>query len=212
MAAIDFPNSPTLNQVFTVGTNSWTWNGSRWNVVRTGVTGPTGPQGPQGIQGLTGPAGPTGAQGIQGITGATGPQGIQGPTGPTGLTGATGPAGAVPTGWTLITNQFVQSLTATSVTFTGLSTYNRIRIVWGRNEATTGSTNAISFSVNGIDEAYNGVRLPIDYSRNILMIFKESLNNSLKHAHPKNVNIDIGLANLIFESFSNNSSSENSFL
>jgi hypothetical protein len=149
MAAIDFPNSPTLNQVFTVGSNSWTWNGSRWNVVRTGVTGPTGPQGPQGIQGLAGPAGPQGAQGIQGITGATGPQGIQGPTGPTGLTGATGPAGAVPTGWTLITNQFVQSLSATSVTFTGLSTYNRIRISWSRNEATTGSTNAISFSVNG---------------------------------------------------------------
>ena len=49
----------------------------------------------------------------------------------------------------------------------------------------------ISFSVNGIDEVYNGVRLPIDYSRNILMIFKESLNNSLKHAHPKNLHIDI---------------------
>ena len=72
MAAIDFPNSPTLNQVFTAGTNSWTWNGSTWNVVRTGVTGPTGPQGPQGIQGLTGSAGPTGAQGIQGVTGASG--------------------------------------------------------------------------------------------------------------------------------------------
>ncbi len=90
MAAIDFPNSPTLNQVFTVGTNSWIWNGSRWNVVRTGVTGPTGPQGPQGIQGLTGPAGPQGAQGIQGITGATGPQGLQGPVGPTGPTGPAG--------------------------------------------------------------------------------------------------------------------------
>ncbi len=48
MTAIDFPNSPTLNQVFTVGTNSWTWNGSRWNVVRTGIVGPTGPQGPSG--------------------------------------------------------------------------------------------------------------------------------------------------------------------
>lgn len=149
MAAIDFPNSPTLNQVFTVGSNSWIWNGSRWNVVRTGVTGPTGPTGPQGIQGLTGPAGPQGPQGIQGLTGPQGLQGIQGLTGATGPTGLTGPAGAVPTGWTLISNQFVQSLTATSVTFTGLSTYNRIRIAWARNEATTGSTNAISFSVNG---------------------------------------------------------------
>jgi hypothetical protein len=90
MAAIDFPNSPTLNQVFTVGTNSWTWNGSRWNVVRTGVTGPTGPQGPQGLTGATGPAGPQGPQGIQGATGSTGPQGATGPAGPTGATGAVG--------------------------------------------------------------------------------------------------------------------------
>jgi hypothetical protein len=161
MAAIDFPNSPTLNQVFTVGSNSWTWNGSTWNVVRTGVTGPTGPQGPQGIQGLTGPAGPTGATGPAGPTGATGPQGIQGLTGATGATGPTGPGGYVPTGWTLITNQFVQSLTATSVTFTGLSTYNRIRISWARQDNTTGSTNALTFSINGGGAAnekfiYNG--------------------------------------------------------
>jgi hypothetical protein len=150
MAAIDFPNSPTLNQVFTVGTNSWTWNGSRWNVVRTGVTGPTGPQGPQGIQGLTGPAGPTGAQGIQGITGATGPQGIQGPTGPTGLTGATGPAGAVPSGWTLITSQYVQDLTATSVTFNGLSSYNKIKVSWSRATSNSDtSTQILTFSFNG---------------------------------------------------------------
>jgi hypothetical protein len=119
MAAIDFPNSPTLNQVFTVGTNSWTWNGSRWNVVRTGVTGPTGPQGPQGIQGLTGPAGPTGAQGIQGIAGPTGPQGIQGPTGPTGLTGASGGS------WSYIGS--VTSSSGSTVSFTGLGgTYKEL--------------------------------------------------------------------------------------
>jgi hypothetical protein len=142
------------------------WNGSSWSSAGqiVGPQGPQGVQGPQGIQGttgLTGPTGPTGStgpqgtQGIQGLTGATGvagptgPQGPQGIQGLTGATGPTGPAGAVPSGWTLITNQYVQSLTATSVTFTGLSTYNRIRIAWARNETTTGSTNAISFSVNG---------------------------------------------------------------
>ena len=88
--AIDFPDSPTLNQVFAVGTNSWTWNGSRWNVVRTGITGPTGPQGAQGLTGATGPAGPQGPQGLQGATGATGPQGATGPAGPTGATGPQG--------------------------------------------------------------------------------------------------------------------------
>jgi hypothetical protein len=101
MAAIDFPNSPTLNQVFTVGTNSWKWNGSTWNVVRVAAVGPQGPQGIQGATGLTGPAGPAGPTGATGAAGATGPQGptgaqgIQGPTGATGATGAAGTAGKV---------------------------------------------------------------------------------------------------------------------
>lgn len=30
MAAIDFPNSPSVDQVFTVGTNSWKWTGVFW--------------------------------------------------------------------------------------------------------------------------------------------------------------------------------------
>ena len=125
------------------------------------VAGPTGPTGATGanstVAGPTGPTGPTGATGanstVAGPTGATGSTGadstVAGPTGATGATGATGPAGAVPTGWTLISNQFIQSLTATSVTFTGLASYNRIRISWARNEATTGSTNALTFSFNG---------------------------------------------------------------
>lgn len=31
--AIDFPNSPTLNQQFTVGDRVWTWDGTRWESV-----------------------------------------------------------------------------------------------------------------------------------------------------------------------------------
>jgi hypothetical protein len=30
MAAIDFPNSPTTGDVFTVGNVSWTWTGAVW--------------------------------------------------------------------------------------------------------------------------------------------------------------------------------------
>lgn len=30
MAAITFPNSPSADQVFTVGSRSWKWNGSKW--------------------------------------------------------------------------------------------------------------------------------------------------------------------------------------
>jgi hypothetical protein len=64
MAAIDFPNSPSLNQEFSAGGNTWRWTGTVWATVK--IT-PTGPTGPQGIQGVTGPTGATGAQG-QGLT------------------------------------------------------------------------------------------------------------------------------------------------
>jgi hypothetical protein len=31
MAAITFPASPYTNQIFTVGSKSWQWDGSLWN-------------------------------------------------------------------------------------------------------------------------------------------------------------------------------------
>ena len=73
MTAIDFPNSPTLNQEFTSGNTTWKWDGVSWNVIRTPVVGPTGPQGPAGP---TGPTGAVGGTGPVGPTGATGPRGI----------------------------------------------------------------------------------------------------------------------------------------
>lgn len=90
---IDFPDSPVLNELFTVGDQTWIWDGAVWRISNaqgaTGPTGPIGPTGPQGVIGPTGPAstvpGPTGPQG------PTGPTGSTGPTGPLGPTGATGP-------------------------------------------------------------------------------------------------------------------------
>ena len=32
--AIDFPNSPVLNDTFTVGDRTWTWDGTRWESVQ----------------------------------------------------------------------------------------------------------------------------------------------------------------------------------
>lgn len=67
---IDFPDSPTLNQVFTAGAKTWQWDGTKWaGIATTGPQGPAGPKGDTGDVGPMGPAGPTGA------TGATGPQG-----------------------------------------------------------------------------------------------------------------------------------------
>jgi hypothetical protein len=41
MPAIDFPNSPTVNDTFTVGSVTWKWDGSVWQSVPTidAVTG-----------------------------------------------------------------------------------------------------------------------------------------------------------------------------
>jgi len=61
-----FPNNPSLNQTYTLGTNTWVWDGTKWSV----VTGSIGVVGPQGATGATGPAGSTGATGATGATGS----------------------------------------------------------------------------------------------------------------------------------------------
>lgn len=49
MTAIDFPNSPSVNDTFTVGERTWKWTGTAWDVVvTTQITGPQGPTGPAG--------------------------------------------------------------------------------------------------------------------------------------------------------------------
>jgi hypothetical protein len=83
MPAINFPDAPDVDDVFTSGSRSWVWTGSAWKLASASV-GPSGPTGPTGATGDTGPTGPVGDTGPQGPTGATGPTGGTGPTGPTG--------------------------------------------------------------------------------------------------------------------------------
>jgi hypothetical protein len=95
--AINFPDSPTLNQQFSAQGTTWYWTGSAWRLlVSEGVQGDIGPTGPIGPIGPTGPTGPDSV--IPGPTGPTGPTGSTGPIstvpGPTGPTGATGPENA----------------------------------------------------------------------------------------------------------------------
>lgn len=62
----NFPNSPTLNQVYTYNGNQWTWSGSTWQLTSAAtITGATGPQGATGATGQQGTTGPQGATGIQ---------------------------------------------------------------------------------------------------------------------------------------------------
>ena len=58
-AALDFPLSPSINDIYVANGNRWQWNGSSWK--RLGQLGPQGTQGTQGVQGV---------QGIQGIQGS----------------------------------------------------------------------------------------------------------------------------------------------
>ncbi len=45
MAAIDFPNNPQINDLFTVGDITWKWDGTVWRSQGTVVPGPAGADG-----------------------------------------------------------------------------------------------------------------------------------------------------------------------
>ena len=106
--AIDFPNTPAIDDVFTAGVMSWSWDGTSWNLVTSGVAGAQGIQGPQGTTGIQGPFG---IQGVQGVIGPTGPQGIQGIQGTYGP--ATAPVSAV-TSYTLILSDVGKTVSVSS--------------------------------------------------------------------------------------------------
>lgn len=71
---LDFPNSPTLSQIYTSGSQSWQWDGTVWKLITS--VAPTGPTGPTGPAGTAGPTGPTGASGI--VIAASAPAGTEG--------------------------------------------------------------------------------------------------------------------------------------
>ena len=50
--AINFPDNPTSNQIYSEVNKSWKWNGTAW--IGIASTGPQGPQGPQGTPGVDG--------------------------------------------------------------------------------------------------------------------------------------------------------------
>ena len=95
--ALNFPDSPVLNQQFNADGTTWYWTGTVWRLlVSEGVQGDLGPTGPTGPIGATGPTGAVST--TPGPTGPTGPLGPTGPVstvpGPTGSTGPTGPENA----------------------------------------------------------------------------------------------------------------------
>ena len=59
MAALNFPNNPSLNQVFTANDTTWRWDGRSWVRANLGTQGVQGIQGIQGVQGTQGVVGDT---------------------------------------------------------------------------------------------------------------------------------------------------------
>jgi hypothetical protein len=51
MAAIDFPDTPTVGQQLTVGDVTWEWTGTVWKSLGTIATGPAGADGADGADG-----------------------------------------------------------------------------------------------------------------------------------------------------------------
>jgi len=158
MSAIDFPNSPSVDYVHTVGDRSWKWNGSQWKVVRSVLPGATGPTGPTGNTGST----------VTGPTGATGAS-VTGPTGATGLTGVTGPSalttkGDIATFDTAVARLAVGAndtvLTADSAAATGLKWATASS--GGMTQLATGNigSNMVT-TISSISGSYNNLLLVI---------------------------------------------------
>jgi hypothetical protein len=145
--AIDFPNSPSINDTYTVDSRTWVWTGTAWRIVTASV-GPTGPTGPAGYEGSDGPTGPAGEDG-KFFTGSTPPSTptegdawynsdsgrlyvyydsywveasapIAGPTGPAGADGTIGVDGA--TGPTGPSGDLTRTIRTVSTSTTLLST------------------------------------------------------------------------------------------
>jgi hypothetical protein len=68
MPTLNFPDSPDIDDIYSLSDRSWRWTGVVWESV-AGL-GPTGPEGPPGD---TGPQGEQGIQGETGIVTATSP-------------------------------------------------------------------------------------------------------------------------------------------
>ena len=96
MVTINFPTSPSLDQTYTFGSRTWSWNGRSWIQVTTttGAPGYTGSEGFTGSVGFDGSLGYAGSQGLVGYTGSEGFTGSVGYVGSGGL-GYTGSVGTV---------------------------------------------------------------------------------------------------------------------
>jgi signal transduction histidine kinase len=60
------------------------------------------------------------------------------------------------------------------------------------------NTVGISFQVKNIDKT-DDVHLPMDYKQNLLMMFKEAINNAIKHSNCKKITLEANVRNEVIE-------------
>ncbi len=60
------------------------------------------------------------------------------------------------------------------------------------------NTVGISFQVKNIDKT-DDVHLPMDYKQNLLMMFKEAINNAIKHSNCKKITLEANVRNDVIE-------------
>ena len=153
MAALNFPNNPSLNDIYSANGRRWKWNGSSWIRIADpgvqGTQGTAGVLGGDGAQGTRGTQGLQGTQGIQGTQGTQGTQGLQGPQGTTGTQGIQGIQG-------LTGNQFW------SVSSAGIATTRSV----GFNTTTVNDSDLI-----GVGNSFKGA-----YVSNGMFIFDNVLH------------------------------------
>lgn len=183
---LDFPQSPTVGQSYTLTGRTWIWDGAGWGLTdigaqgATGATGVAGPTGPAGSNGTIGVDGATGATGATGAPGTAGSPGTAGPTGATGAAGTPGTAGA--TGATGIAGGVSYSVTnsgASSYLIAGSSnptltlvkgfTYYFVisasgHPFWIKTAQVTGTGSAYTSGVtnNGVDSGTISFTVPFD--------------------------------------------------
>ena len=196
MAALDFPDSPSLNQIYTANSVSWEWNGNAW--IRLADPGADGSQGAQGAQGVQGAAGAQGAQGVQGAAGTAGAQGAQGHQGSgtgqldkiySGLTtvqastynivntvAGTGIATVQPSGMNVAGVVTATSFSGSGANLTGITTGYWGQDSIGLNTVTSVGVNTATVNdkdLQGIGNTFNGM-----YISNGMVIYDNALSGN----------------------------------
>ena len=199
MAALDFPASPSTNDIHTENGVSWKWTGSAWTRLGDpGVAGAVGAQGAQGVQGAAGSAGSAGAVGAQGAQGAQGVQGAVGAQGAgtgqvdkiySGLTtvqastysivntvAGTGIATVQPSGMNVAGVVTATSFSGSGANLTGITAGYWGQDSVGLNTVTSVGVNTATINdgdLQGIGNTFNGM-----YISNGMMIYDNALSGN----------------------------------